>query len=155
MAKWRARGQPGLSEVSLSHQTCHWMIRVHPWGQPAVHCLQWFPPHCPLPPTSVPPYCPPQPPTHLPELLFSVSLSHGTLQEDGHSYGEKATTKSRTDSQERPARSLCRPGGLWGFSEGLGSTGWSAGGLLRQHKGPRVSQHRAHRTGLCPGGGGG
>ncbi|XP_031205683.1 zinc finger RNA-binding protein 2 isoform X3 [Mastomys coucha] len=38
-----------------------------------------------------------------------VPASASVYQEDGHSYREKAT-KSRTDSRERPARSLCRPG---------------------------------------------
>ncbi|GAB1295389.1 Zinc finger RNA-binding protein 2 [Apodemus speciosus] len=39
-----------------------------------------------------------------------VPSSASDHQEDGHSYREKATTKSRTDSRERPAGSLCRPG---------------------------------------------
>lgn len=62
----------------------------------------------PPPPASHPTAIPSVPPTSLSCFSLCVPV-RGTLQEDGHSYREKVT-KSRTDSRERPARSLCRPG---------------------------------------------
>ncbi|XP_021059911.1 zinc finger RNA-binding protein 2 isoform X2 [Mus pahari] len=50
-----------------------------------------------------------QGPTSSSQPRGPVPTSASAHQEDGHSYREKAT-KSRTDSRERPARSLCRPG---------------------------------------------
>lgn len=50
-----------------------------------------------------------QGPTSSSQPRGPVPTSASAHQEDGHSYREKVT-KSRTDSRERPARSLCRPG---------------------------------------------
>lgn len=95
------------------------MSRVQPWGSwlctasGGSHHTAPLASHLTVPHPSVP---------HTSLSCFSLCV----LQEDGHGCREKAT-KSRTDSRERSARSLSRPGGLWGFSEGLGSTVWSEG----------------------------